>query len=137
MIRRIGSALIVTTALVLGACSSDTAALTGPSTPAGPTGGWLTVQLTTPNTNDGAVQLSITGPEIDSVKLVGYQGFNTTTGSEADLVATGTIASGDIARVYVPDLSKTGAYQATVSAAAASGTFVLQSLAGYRAVLVR
>jgi hypothetical protein len=122
--------------LFLGACSSESA--TAPTTPpAGPTGGWLTVQLTTPSTNDGAVQLSVIGPAIDSVKLVGYDGFDTNSGTQVNFVATGSIVSGDIARLYVPDLSKSGAYQATVTAAAARDTYTMQQLDGYRAVLVR
>ncbi len=136
MIGRAGSLLLVSAVLLLGACSSESA--TAPTTPpAGPTGGWLTVQLTTPSTNDGAVQFSVTGPAIDSVKLVGYDGFDANNGSEVDFVATGTITSGDVARIYVPDLSKTAAYLASVSAAAARDTYALQALDGYSAVLVR
>ena len=55
-------------ALVLTACGANSG--TGPSnnaTPAPPTPGWLTVQLTTPYSNDGAVQLRVTGPSIDTI----------------------------------------------------------------------
>jgi len=52
-------------------------------------------------------------------------------------VGGGAIANGDIARVFVPDLSLTSQYQASVAAAAVRGTYALQSLAGYRVVLVR
>jgi len=122
-------------ALSLGACSS--AAVTTPTVPAGPTAGWLTVQLTTPHTDDGAVQLSVSGPAIDSVKIVGYDGFESHSVTQADLVATGTISNGNVARIHVPDLSRTAQYQVSVSAAAARDSYALQDLAGYRAVLVR
>lgn len=135
MIRCFGAALIASAAVLLGACSSDVA--TAPTTPAGPTGGWLTIQLTTPSSNDGAVQVAVTGPVIDSIKLVGYDGFNTNTGTEADFVATGSIISGDLARIYVPDLNQSGAYHSSVTAAAARDSYALQALDGYRAVLVR
>ncbi len=121
--------------LMLGGCSS--AAVTTPTVPSGPTGGWLTVQLTTPHTDDGAVQLSVSGPAIDSVKIVGYDGFESHSVTQADLVATGTISNGDIARIHVPDLSRTTQYNVSVSAAAARDSYALQELAGYRAVLVR
>jgi hypothetical protein len=134
--RRLIGIALAATLFSLAACSSETA-VTTPSVSDKPTGGWLTLQLTTPNTNDGAVQLSVTGPAIDSVALVGYDGFDTNDGMQADLVATGSIVSGDLARIYVPDLTKTGAYQVVVTAAAARDSYALQTLGGYRVVVVR
>jgi hypothetical protein len=130
-------ALLTTAALaLLAACSSEGATgVTAP--PPGPTSGWLTVQFLSPRTDDGAVQLSITGPQLDSVTVVGYNGFAAIEGSQADLVATGNISSGDIARILVPDISRISEYQVSVSAAAARDTYELQSLVGYRAVVVR
>ena len=127
--------LATTAALLLGACSADVA--TAPTPPAGPTGGWLTVQLNTPREDDGAVQLSVIGPRIDSVKLVRYDGFENHSSDQVDFVATGNITSGDLARIFVPDLSRTTEYHVSVSAAAARDTYALQTLDGYRAVLVR
>jgi hypothetical protein len=128
--------LVPLTLFVLAACSSNSA--TVPTTPPpAPTGGWLTVQLTTPRSDDGAVQFSVTGPAIDSVKIVSYDGFATIDNGTANLIVTGQVGNGDIARVFVPDLSLTLQYQATVAAAAARGTYALQALDGYRAVLVR
>jgi hypothetical protein len=127
--------LIMLLAVLAGACSSETA--TGPATPPAQTAGWLTVQLTTPRTDDGAVQLSVAGPGIDSIAIVGYDGFATHTTTAGDLVATGIIVSGDVARILVPDLSRTTEYQVVVTAAAARDSYALQQLAGYRAVLVR
>jgi hypothetical protein len=127
--------LFCASASLLVACSSADTVTTPP--PSGPTAGWLTVQLNTPSTNDGAVQLSIGGPRIDSVKLVQYDGFETHTSTQVDLVATGNIGTGNVARIYVPDLSRTGEYHASVSAAAARDTYALQVIDNYRAVLVR
>lgn len=122
--------------LALAACSSGTA--TGLTTPPpAPTGGWLTLQLATPHSDDGAVQFSVSGPAIDSVKLVSYDGFATIDNGTANLIVTGQVGNGDIARVFVPDLSLTSQYQASVAAAAVRGTYALQSLDGYRVVLVR
>jgi hypothetical protein len=129
------SALAFVGVLSLGACSAGAA--TDSAAPAGPTGGWLTLQLTTPRTDDGAVQLSVSGPQVDSVKLAGYDGFDTNNGTQVDLVATGNITSGNIALIYVPDLSRTGEYHASVSAAASRDSYSLQTIDGYRAVLVR
>jgi hypothetical protein len=102
-----------------------------------PTGGWLTLQLTTPRSNDGAVQFVVSGPTIDSARVISYNGFATSTGSVANMVVTGQVASGTVGQIYVPDLSRTGEYQASVLAAAARDSYTLQDVSGYRAVLVR
>ena len=135
-IRRGSLKLVPLAVLALTACGSQSP--TAPTTPPpAPTGGWLTLQLSTPRSDDGAVQLSVVGPAIDSVKIVGYEGFATNDSRSADVVVTGAIGSGDVARIYVPDLSVTSQYQATIAAAAARGTYQLQSIDGYRVVLVR
>ena len=120
----------------LAACSSSSATTTT-TPPPPPTGGWLTLQLSTPRTDDGAVQFSVSGPAIDSVKLVSYDGFATIDNGTANLIVTGQVGNGDIARVFVPDLSLTSQYRASIAAAAARGTYALQALDGYRVVLVR
>jgi hypothetical protein len=120
--------------LALTACSAEVAATTPP--PAAKDG-WLTLQLITPRTDDGAVQFNVTGPAIDSVSVVTYNGFATVNAGAANLVVTGQVGNGDVARVHVPDVSLAAAYHATVSAAAARQTYALQPLDGYRAVLVR
>jgi len=134
---RIRVLLLAVPAVFLAAACSSTASVDTSSAPPAPTGGWLTVELTTPRNDDGAVQFAVTGPEIDSVKVVGFDGFGVVNGAEADFVVTGNVTSGIVGRVYVSDLSHVSLYQATIAAAAARNTFQLQSLDGYRAVLVR
>ena len=136
VIARSRPAMLSTAAfLVLGACSAET--VTSVPTPAAPTGGWLTAQLTTPNNNDGAVQFSLAGPRIDSIKLATEDGFETHSATQADVIVTGTVTAGNLARIYVPDLSRTTEYRASVSAAATRDNYALQPLDGYRVVLVR
>lgn len=100
--------------------------------------GWLTVQLTTPYTDDGAVQLRITGPAMDSVRAeAAYDGFGTTSNGVADLVMAGAISTGNVARFKVADVNRASAYSVTVVAAAQAGSYALRSTSGYRAVIVR
>lgn len=121
---------------LLAACSGQAA--TAPSvTPTTPADGWLTLQLSTPNRNDGAVQFSVSGPGIDSVDVLGYNGIATVDAGGANLVVTGQVTTGDVARIHVTNLAYTSSYQATVVAAAANASYNLQQLTGYRAVLVR
>lgn len=102
-----------------------------------PSAGWLTVQLTSPRADDGAVQLHITGPALDSVQVAGFEGFGTVTSGAADLIVTGAIVSGTVARVHVADPSRVAEYRATVVAAAARATYRTQDIASYRASLTR
>lgn len=100
--------------------------------------GWLTVQLTTPNTDDGALQLRITGPAVDSVVAESaYNGFGAAANGTADLVMAGAIATGNVARFRVADVNRASSYSVSVVAAAQSGSYALRNLSGYRAVIVR
>jgi hypothetical protein len=130
---RFAPAMLLPLAL-LAACGASTPTSTDPTTP---TSGWLTLQLTTPSTNDGAVQFAISGPAIDSVTIISYDGFAAASNGTVNLVVTGQIGNGDIARIHVADLSAALQYHATVAAAAARVTYALATLDGYRAVLVR
>ncbi len=134
--RIVVAALLTVTLLALGACSSDQATGTVTPPPA-PTGGWLTLQLASPTGNDGAVQFAVSGPAIDSVRIVSYDGFATIQDGTANLIVTGQVGNGDVAQIYVSDLTLTSQYQATVAAAAVRGTYAIQALDGYRAVLIR
>jgi hypothetical protein len=123
--------------LLLAACGAQSPTGSTPVTPVTATAGWLTVQLATPRTDDGAVQVSVSGPGVDSATVVGYDGFSVVGNSAADMVVTGPVTNGTIARVHLRDLSRASDVHATISAAAARGSYALQDLTGYRAVLVR
>ncbi|MDX2260961.1 MAG: hypothetical protein SFU84_04590 [Gemmatimonadales bacterium] len=133
--RRAVAALAV---LVLAACGG--ASPTGPSTPTPPvlaTAGVLTMELATPNANDGAVQFAVSGPAIDSIRPIGYDGTTAALAGQAQTILTGSLTSGAVARVYVRDIARANEYRAWVVAAAARGSYQLQDVGSYRAVLVR
>ncbi len=126
--------------LLLAACGANTA--TGPDTgtnppPQTPVPGWLTVQITDPNTDDGALQLRVTGPALDSIAGdARYDGFGAVTNGVADLVVTGRITSGNLARFRVADVQRASEYQASVVAVVQEHTYELRPTSGYRAVIV-
>ncbi len=98
----------------------------------GPAGGLLDITLTTPNNNDGAMLLVISGGEINSVEGTGYQTYSAVAGSTtARVVIIGDITNGLVARIVVPDLSLASNYTAYVEQAAARDTYFLQSSGGY------
>ena len=126
-------------ASLLVACGASS---TGPTNDDGAipsvTPGWLTIQFTTPNSEDGAVQLRVTGPVIDSVVVDSrYDSFGATSATVGDLVATGNIVTGNLARFRVPDVNRTAEYSVSVVAVAQKSTYALRGAAGYQAVIVR
>lgn len=102
------------------------------------TPGWVTLNLTTPRADDGAVQLSVNGPAMDSLQISRAGGFASLSSGIARVLITGPIASGAVARFWVPDTRKASIYVATVDQAAARGTYLLQDLSqGYSASVTR
>lgn len=134
--RRAVAALAV---VVLAACGG--ASPTGPSTPTPPpvlaTAGVLTMELTTPNANDGAVQFAVSGPAVDSIRPIGYEGTTAALAGQSQAILTGALTTGAVARVYIRDIAKANEYRAWVVAAASRGNYQLQDVGNYRAVLVR
>ena len=126
--------------LALLATACGTGELTNPKTPDASRAvpGWLSLTLTTPRIDDGAVQLTVAGPAIDSLQLVGVQGFASVSTGVARLLVTGTIRSGAVARFWVADTRNASVYTAAVIEAAARGTYQLQDVSqGYGARVTR
>ena len=99
--------------------------------------GWLSVVLTTPNQNDGVVQLSVSGAPIDSLQLT-VPGFSSLVDGTRNVLVTGEVRSGVIARIWVPDIAAASRYQGSVEAAAARSTYQLQDVTqGYSVRVIR
>lgn len=132
----------VAATLLLAACgaTAPTDATPTPVAPVAPApvAGWLTMQLDTPNTDDGAVQLMVTGPAIEeAAPAAGLDGAATLANGTAHLVVMGQVGDGAVARIRVPDVAKATQYQVQVTAAAARGTYELRQVAAYRVTVVR
>ena len=139
-------ARVVPIALValLAACGSA-AGPTDPTPVPAPTpqpaaqAGWLTIEFATPRADDGAVQFGISGPGIDSVRAATpFQGVGGTVNTNtAFMVVTGTLRSGTVARIHVPDVNRAAQYVATVQAVAQKGSYQLQATTGYGVAVTR
>jgi hypothetical protein len=130
-----GPFLVGSVLLALTGCAKGS---TGPSDGGPATPGWLTVELNTPNTDDGAVQLRVSGAQVDTVRVANaYQGFGVASSAGADLVITGGVAKGVVAHLKVPDVNRSGRYTVSVVAAARRGSYELRALGEYRAAVVR
>ena len=117
----------VLSALILAilACHDDdkTVAPTGP--------GVLDVVLTTPNSDDGAVLLTVDGA-VDSVQGAPYVVFSTASGTGARIVVTGDVLGGVIARLYVADISAADQYLPQLFEVAQRGTYALRPPTSYQ-----
>ena len=128
MRRHLSAGLLAGLLLVLGSCKE------------GPKAGELEVSLTTPNSDDGAIQFTATaaspvtitgataacaGCKIFLVKIsdTQYRG-----------VVTGNIVAGALMRLAVPDTRSRSSYTLQLNAIA-SRTFVVRSINGYSTLL--
>ncbi len=94
--------------------------------------GFVNVTLSTPNSNDGALLLRLSGGVIDSLTASSGSIFFAATGTNAfRVMVAGTITDGPIVRFWMPDRRNVSQYVATLEQAAARSTYEQQSIGGY------
>jgi len=101
--------------------------------PSKPVPGPLRVILTTPNSDDGALLLSITGPAVPTglTPEPGLRLFqNGPAGTTTVVALTGPIQSGTVLTLQVEDTRKARRYQVTVQQAA-SAAYQLRDVSSY------
>jgi hypothetical protein len=105
----------------------------GSTGPEGPTPGTLTVTLTTPNADDGAILLTVSGPDMTQVTAAdGSLYFRHAGGTGAvTAVLVGDVQAGSLLTFHVPDVTAAGSYSATITQVADRSNTVRASLAGY------
>lgn len=115
--------------LLLAACHGDAVA---PPTP-----GTLVVMLSTPNQNDGAVVLTISGAQVSAVRAVGsLQLARQVDATGTHVMLVGDITEGALVTFDVPDLSRAAAYVATLEQVADRTTFALLEPVSYHLSIV-
>lgn len=100
----------------------------------GPTPGAATVALITPNGDDGAVFLTITGPTAPAFTAADpeYRIFRRQVGpGEVRLIIVGNLRNGALLSFQLQDLATLGDYHATVGSVAARTDELRSSLTGY------
>jgi hypothetical protein len=108
------------------ACSNDI----------GPTAGVLDVSLSSPHDDDGAVLFSVFGGPVDSVESAGFPVYSAHASADTvKLIVTGSLGSGAIARIHIPDLRQASHYGARVGQVAARLTYAPYDPAGYSVTL--
>jgi hypothetical protein len=100
-------------------------------------GGWLALQMTTPNTDDGGVLITVSGPAIDSVRSTHPQLITRReSAASVRVIIGGNLTAGVIGEIRVPDMRQAGQYSAVLHEVAARNTYQQRALTGYGLSLV-
>ncbi len=129
---RPGKSGAVVLAAITIACSGDSGnGGTGPPQDAS-TPGFVNVTLATPNSNDGALLLTLSGGTIDSLAASAGTIFFASTGTNTfRVMVAGTIGDGPVVRFWMPDRRNVAQYVATLEQAAARSSYVQQDIGAY------
>ena len=128
--RIVASAVVV----ALLACDGDPKPPTGPQPVTGP--GFVRVQFTTPNTDDGAVYFTVRGAPIDSLISVYTLQSADSSPDEKQVITAGAIRTGGIVIFWVPDRSALAGYTAVLQQVATRGSYELRDLEGYSMAII-
>jgi predicted small secreted protein len=110
--------------------------LVGCSNNTGPVAGALNVSISSPHRDDGALLLSVNGGPVDSVESVGFPVYAIRTADSAKFIVTGSLGSGTIARIHIPDGRQGSRYSAKVGQAAARVSYAPRDPATYSVTLI-
>lgn len=128
-------------AAALAACGGDGGgAATEPPPPVQPTApvavpGMLTVNLVSPNADDGAILLEISGPAPAAEPTTAAQGVVVharASGNTTRVAAFGAIGAGALLRFSVPDVNAAPQYTARAIEASDRGSTLRTSVTGYQ-----
>ncbi len=99
-----------------------------------PAAGVLKLSLVTPNADDGALLVTITGASISQLEAAAASYLVYTAQPDSlttRVLVTGNITAGPLLLLHVPDTHRRSAYHATVVQAASRATFAVQSVTAY------
>jgi hypothetical protein len=100
----------------------------------------VTLRLTTPHTDDGAMLFEVSGPPIDSATAANasLQLFTRRVGDSTIVgVVAGVVAGGAVVTLHVPDAGAAAEYTARVLEVADRQNLLRASLAGYALTAIR
>jgi len=106
----------------------------GSHSPTGPQPGTLQVKLQDPNSGDGAILLTLSGPTPVTGVAAGAGDTLWTTdfsSTVSHVLITGNIANGTVLTFHVPDVGQVQQYLATVNQVASGSDYSLRSVASY------
>ena len=113
----------------IAACGGDSTAPVDP----GPTAGTLTVTLATPESDDGGILFTVTGPGMSQVASADGSLYfrHSQEGATITAALIGDVTAGALLTFRVPDIDAKGSYAATAVAVTDRENELKGSLAGY------
>ena len=103
-----------------------------------PVAGWLAIEMTPPNGDDGGIMFIVTGGTVDSVRSSHPNVLSRTeSATSMRVVVAGNLTAGKIAEIWVPDTRRVAEYSATPVETASRGTFAQRATTGYTLKLSR
>ena len=97
-----------------------------------PLPGFLTVDLTLPNSNDDAgVMLEVEGPGLDSLRATDFELFHAGTPLRRRIVVAGRLRTGGVLEFWVPNVAHADGYQVRLLEVAAAQSYEQRDLEGY------
>jgi len=133
---RIEKLLAAVTALGIAAACSDKG--TGPvppgPPPASPPLSAVVVALATPNSNDGAAIVTLTGPDVGTIQPADshYVVFSRASGQDLHVIVVGNLSAGPLFTAKISGTHTLSAYSGSIQQVATRGDSILGSLSGYR-----
>ena len=108
-----------------------------PPPPPPPGAGTLTVRLTTPNTDDGAILLELRGPNIHALAVSNsaWQVYADSSGTPIRSVVAGNLTTGGLVTFQVPDVGAVASYTATIVDVSDRQNRLRSALTGYTLVI--
>jgi len=92
----------------------------------------LAATLSSPFTDDGALLFTISGGPVDSVDTPGYALYSSRTDANTlELIVTGQLTSGTIARVHIPNERLVPQYSVKILQAAGRSSYAQRDPAAY------
>ena len=127
--------LLVCAVMLAGCKFDDELVTTGPPGPPPPAPGTLKVVLASPNMDDSAILVRVTGPQVNTPQLLasGVLMFHrTVTAGTLEVILVGAPESGDLFTIDVPDAVATD-YTAAVREVSDANEALRPDLSGYSA----
>jgi hypothetical protein len=106
----------------------------GGNSSTGPVAGTVTVSLVTPNSDDGVVLVTLTGPSFTTAQSASsayHVYWRLVSAGEVRAIVVGNVTAGAVLTVNVDDVGKVAQYSGTVVEAASRSDVVRPSVEGY------
>src|SRR5438045_1133843 len=132
---RIEKVLAALTALgIAAACSDKGTGSVPPGPPPSPPLSGVVVALATPNSNDGAAIVTLTGPDVGTLQAADshYVVFSRASGQDLHVIVVGNLSAGPLFTAKISGTHTLSAYSGSIQQVATRGDSVLGSLSGYQ-----